>query len=118
MILSTHVTYARKAVFSSRRPRPDGFLGAAAELIRHPAEKIHFGWPGFGPTPATPDVQGIDDLVNKVIAELDVPCALIAQSMGGIIAIRVALARPDLVTHLVLAETSGGISRGPDGAPR
>lgn len=29
--------------------------------------------------------------------------------MGGVIAIRVALARPDLVTHLVLAETSGGI---------
>jgi pimeloyl-ACP methyl ester carboxylesterase len=29
--------------------------------------------------------------------------------MGGVIAIQVALARPDLVTHLILAETSGGI---------
>ncbi|GGY08012.1 hypothetical protein GCM10007386_43110 [Pseudoduganella dura] len=29
--------------------------------------------------------------------------------MGGVIAIRVALARPDLVTHLILAATSGGM---------
>ena len=81
----------------------------AAELIRHPAEKLHFGWPGFGPTPAEPDVKGIDDLVDKVVAELDVSCALIAQSMGGVIAIHAALARPDLVTHLVLVATSGGM---------
>lgn len=85
------------------------FWVPAAELIRHPAEKIHFGWPGFGPTPADPDVKGIDDLVDKVIAALDAPCALIAQSMGGVIAIQAALARPDLVTHLILAATSGGI---------
>lgn len=81
----------------------------AATLIRHPSEKIHFGWPGFGPTPVDPDVNGIDDLVDKVIAALDSPSALIAQSMGGTIALRVALARPDMVTHLVLAGTSGGI---------
>jgi pimeloyl-ACP methyl ester carboxylesterase len=81
----------------------------AAELIRHPAEKLHFGWPGFGPTPAEPDVKGIEDVVEKVVAELDVPCALIAQSMGGVIAIQAALARPDLVTHLILAGTSGGM---------
>lgn len=88
--------------------RMDFWLPAAA-LIRHPAEKIHFGWPGFGPTPPDPDVTGIDDLVNKVIATLNVPSALIAQSMGGTIALRVALAVPDMVTHLVLAETSGGM---------
>jgi pimeloyl-ACP methyl ester carboxylesterase len=85
------------------------FWVPAAELIRYPAKQIHFGWPGFGPTPAEPDVNGIDDLVDKLIAALDAPCALIAQSMGGIIAIRAALARPDLVTHLILAETSGGL---------
>jgi len=88
--------------------RMDFWIPTAA-LIRHPAEKIHFGWPGFGPTPPDPDVNGIDDLVDKVIAALNVPSALIAQSMGGTIALRVALARPDLVTHLILAETSGGI---------
>ena len=81
----------------------------AAELIRHPAQKTHVGWPGFGPTPADPGVNGIDDLVAMVVDQLDGPCALVAQSMGGIVAIRAALARPERVTHLVLAATSGGM---------
>lgn len=85
------------------------FWVPAAELVRHPARKIHVGWPGFGPTPADPEVKGIDDLVENLIAAIDAPCALIAQSMGGVIAIRAALARPDLVTHLILVETSGGM---------
>lgn len=85
------------------------FWVPVAELVRHPAEKIHFGWPGFGPTPPEQSVKGIDDLVSKVISRLDTPSALVAQSMGGVIAIRVALARPDLVSHLILAATSGGM---------
>lgn len=85
------------------------FWRPAAGLIRCPAQSIHIGWPGFGPTPAEPDVNGIEDLVARVIKQLDRPCALIAQSMGGVVAIRAALARPEHVTHLVLAATSGGL---------
>ena len=81
----------------------------AADLLRHPAQRRHMGWPGFGPTPADPGVNGIDDLVAMVVDEMDGPCALIAQSMGGVVAIRAALARPEHVTHLVLAATSGGM---------
>jgi pimeloyl-ACP methyl ester carboxylesterase len=81
----------------------------AASLLRHPAQKIHFGWPGFGATPPDPHVKNIGDLVAKVVAELDRPSALIAHSMGGIVAILAALARPENVTHLVLAQTSGGL---------
>lgn len=80
-----------------------------ANLIPSPAQKIHIGWPGFGSTPPDPDIRGIDDLVVRVVAQIDQPTALIAQSMGGVIAIRAALAKPDLVTHLVLAVTSGGL---------
>lgn len=80
-----------------------------AKRLRHPAEKIHVGWPGFGPKPPDPQVHGLDDLVAGVIARIDRPTALVAQSMGGVIAMRAALARPDLVTHLVLTATSGGI---------
>jgi pimeloyl-ACP methyl ester carboxylesterase len=40
---------------------------------------------------------------------MDEPCALIAQSMGGVIALKAALQRPQAVTHLVLCVTSGGI---------
>lgn len=92
------------------------FWVPAADLIHHPAGKIHIGWPGFGPTPAEPGVNGIDDLVDKVVAAMDVPCALIAQSMGGTIAIRAALAKPDRVTHLILAATSGGMDTAACGA--
>lgn len=80
-----------------------------ANLMPSSAQKIHIGWPGFGATPPDPDIRSIDDLVVRVVAQIDQPTALIAQSMGGVIAIRAALAKPDLVTHLVLAVTSGGL---------
>ena len=81
-----------------------------ASLLSHPAPKRHIGWPGFGPVPPDLEVNGIDDLVGKVAAKVDQPTALVAQSMGGAIAVRVALEKPDLITHLVLAVTSGGIN--------
>lgn len=80
-----------------------------AGRLAHPAAKIHVGWPGFGSTPPDSSIRGIDDLVDNVLAQVDQPTALIAQSMGGVIALRVALEKPELVTHLVLAVTSGGI---------
>lgn len=86
------------------------FWQPAADLLAHPAEKIHFGWPGFGGTPPDPKVHGMDDLVASVVAAIDRPTALIAQSMGGVVAIRAALERPNLVTHLVLTVTSGGMN--------
>lgn len=80
-----------------------------AKLLAHPAAKVHVGWPGFGPMPPDPSIDGLDDLVARVAAQVDRPTALVAQSMGGVIAMRVALAKPELVTHLVLAATSGGV---------
>ncbi len=87
---------------------PEFWKPVAGRLL-HPASRTRLGWPGFGYTPADPQVHTIDDLVPRVVAEIDQPSALIAQSMGGIIAVQAALARPELVTHLVLAATSGGI---------
>jgi pimeloyl-ACP methyl ester carboxylesterase len=54
-------------------------------------------------------VRGLDDLVHIAAAALDAPAALIAQSMGGIVAVRLALAFPERITHLVLVATSGGV---------
>jgi pimeloyl-ACP methyl ester carboxylesterase len=86
------------------------FWEPVGELLDHPATQVHLGWPGFGATPSDPSVNGIDDLVEKVVREIDQPTAIIAQSMGGVIALLAALKRPDLVTHLVLTVTSGGIN--------
>jgi pimeloyl-ACP methyl ester carboxylesterase len=92
------------------------FWHQASNLMTYPASRIHFAWPGFSGIPADPNVTCIDDLVAKVIAQLDQPSAIIAQSMGGVVAILVALQKPELVTHLVLSVTSGGMDMGAFGA--
>lgn len=85
------------------------FWAPLAECLAHPAERVLMGWPGFGTLPADPQVRGIEDLVGQVVARLDRPTALIAQSMGGVVAVLAALQRPEQVTHLVLTVTSGGL---------
>jgi len=85
------------------------FWSPVSNLLTNHADQIHVGWPGFGEVPADPQVKDIDDLVNLVTEKIDRPTALIAQSMGGVIAIRVALKIPHRITHLVLSVTSGGI---------
>ena len=86
------------------------FWRPVADLLTVPGKKIHFGWPGFGPTPHDPAIQGIDGLVKLVTTEITSPSVLIAQSMGGVIALLATLEKPELVTHLVLTATSGGMN--------
>jgi len=88
--------------------RTDFWRPAAAQL-RHPARQVHVAWPGFAGEPADPAIRHVDDLAASVIARIDRPTALVAQSMGGVVAVLAALARPQLVTHLVLSVTSGGM---------
>src|SRR5437879_10834250 len=92
-----------------------GALGAAA--FWHPVgdrlpvewQKVYLDWPGLGAQRPDPDVRGFDDLVRRVEAELTAPSVLVAQSMGGVVAIRAALKHPDKVQSLVLVATSGGV---------
>lgn len=60
------------------------FWQPVAERLTHLAQPVHIGWPGFGDTPPMPGVTGMSDLVARVLAEIDQPTALVAQSMGGI----------------------------------
>jgi pimeloyl-ACP methyl ester carboxylesterase len=72
-------------------------------------EGVFFAWPGLGAEPPTPGINSIDDLIDLVAAEITEPVNIVAQSMGGFIAIKLALTHPNLVKCLVLAVTSGGV---------
>jgi pimeloyl-ACP methyl ester carboxylesterase len=66
-------------------------------------------WPGAGEQPHDPRVRSFDDLIALTSAACADGCDLVAQSMGGIVAVGVALAQPHKVRRLVLVATSGGI---------
>lgn len=77
--------------------------------VRAELDGIFFSWPGLGIEPPTAGIDSISDLVTMVAKEVTEPVSIIAQSMGGFVAIKLALAFPDLVKSLVLAVTSGGV---------
>jgi pimeloyl-ACP methyl ester carboxylesterase len=66
-------------------------------------------WPGLGNEAPDPRINSLDDLVALVVEQIDSPVNIVAQSMGGVVAIRAALAKPHLIEKLVLAVTSGGL---------
>ncbi|MCP1551485.1 MULTISPECIES: alpha/beta fold hydrolase [Methylorubrum] len=70
---------------------------------------VFLAWPGLGAEPADAGVNSVDDLVVLAASHVTEPVNIVAQSMGGIVAIRLALIFPDLVRRLVLAVTSGGV---------
>lgn len=80
-----------------------------ASRLTHAGERRFVGYPGFGGEPQDASIDGIESLTHRVAAELDGPTHVFAQSMGGAIAMRLALQAADRVESLVLAVTSGGI---------
>ena len=92
------------------------FWKPVAARLRHPGARVFVAWPGFGGVPAEPGVTGMADLVARVVREMTGPVDLLAQSMGGVVAVRAALEKPELVRHLVLSVTSGGIDMAALGA--
>jgi pimeloyl-ACP methyl ester carboxylesterase len=73
-------------------------------------EKTFFDWPGLGRIPPRPEVGSLADLARLVLDGAGAgPVDLVAQSMGGVVAMMVALARPERVRRIVLTATSAGI---------
>lgn len=101
---------ARNILFLPGVSGDGGFWRGVGELLPAAWTKRYLDWPGLGRQPASPDVNGFADLLALAERALDRPSAIVAQSMGGIIATRLALKHPQLVTHLVLVATSGGMN--------
>jgi pimeloyl-ACP methyl ester carboxylesterase len=68
------------------------------------------GYPGFGGLPPDPALRSLDELLAWLLDRLPPGrCHVLAQSMGGVLAVRLALEHPERVARLVLAATSGGV---------
>jgi poly(3-hydroxyoctanoate) depolymerase len=86
------------------------FWAKVAERLADLGPTHLLGYPGFGGLPADPTIHSLVDLTRWVLARLPPGRShLVAQSMGGVMAARLAIEHPERVARLVLAATSGGV---------
>lgn len=71
---------------------------------------------GHGRSECPPGPWTMQDSVDDVVAFIEgvgaAPCDLVGMSWGGMIAVRIAVQRPDLLRSLVLVDTSADAERG------
>lgn len=86
------------------------FWRPVADRLRDIGQAHVFGYPGFGGVPADPGIKSLNDLFGWLVERLPQGAShVIAQSMGGILAARLAYERPERLARLILVATSGGV---------
>ena len=68
---------------------------AVAANLQDGGERHFVAYPGFGTEPPDSSVRGLDDLLQRLLARFTAPINLLAQSMGGLLALQFALAVPN-----------------------
>ena len=66
-------------------------------------------YPGFDGVEPNSTIQNLHDLQEFITEQIEDDSILVAQSMGGILAVGLALEHPEKVKGLVLLATSGGL---------
>jgi pimeloyl-ACP methyl ester carboxylesterase len=106
----TTTSRERRLVFLPGAGGSPQFWRPLGNLLPNEWSKVYLGWPGIGEQPADPTVSSFADLVTLVERQLsEEPSDLLGNSMGGVVALHVALRNPGKVRRLVLAVTSGGV---------
>ncbi len=101
---------AHRVLFLPGASGAGDFWRPVADLLPADWDKVLLDWPGLGSIPADPRVNSFADLARLVADRIDdEPVDLVAQSMGGLIAMRLAIGHPQLVRRIVLVATSGGV---------
>lgn len=86
------------------------FWAPVADRLADLGPATRLGWPGFGGVPADPSIRSLDALFRWLLDRLPAGAShVVAQSMGGVLAARLAIEHPGRVARLVLAATSGGV---------
>src|SRR5690606_19574941 len=86
------------------------FWKPVGDLLPVAWSKTYLAWPGLGHNPPSPEVQSFVDVVRFVERHLPPgPVHLVAQSLGGAVALTVALRNPSRVERLVLATSAAGL---------
>jgi poly(3-hydroxyoctanoate) depolymerase len=92
------------------------FWQPVASRLSHARPAVLFAWPGFGDEPPDPGIASLDDLFAWFVGRIpDGPVNVVAQSMGGVLGMRLAIEQPDRVRRMVLVATSGGSKVGRGG---
>lgn len=105
----SEATTPRRLLFLPGALGSGDFWEPLARELRFKADRSFITYPGFAAPQSDPSITGIEQLIDRVVLGIDCPTAVIAQSMGGVLAIKAALRKPTLITHLVLIATSGGL---------
>ncbi len=113
--MTAESTLHRSLLFLPGAGADPEFWKPVGERLPAAWSKEYLGWPGIGHNPPEPEVQAFADLITLAekkliqLAERGCKVDLLAQSMGGAIALALAIKHPQRVRRLVLTVTAGGM---------
>jgi poly(3-hydroxyoctanoate) depolymerase len=85
-------------------------LRPIAERLAHRRTTYLCEYPGLGGVAPDPNLRTMADLQQHLLAGLPEQFDLVTMSMGGVLALRIALEHPARIRKLVLLATSGGVN--------